>query len=112
MNKSYTIYMNVAAVKGAGEIVSWEKSSSVRAYLEPQNGEKLVCSAEGDNLVIDLIIYTKEKISSGERIYIPEAPYNSESEGWFEIRQAEFYQLPYISYFKGYLVKTDENIRI
>ncbi len=114
MTKNYGVYIRTQKTQGAGETVSWEKRTTVKAYIEPFSGETLQGSPEGDHPEITLTIYSRQQIFSGERIFIPDSPYRTsmDNNGWFEIRQVEFYHMPYLCYYKGYLVKADENIRI
>ncbi len=114
MTKSYGVYVKSVKPQGAGETTSFEKRATVKAYIEPFSGETLQGSPEGDRADISLAMYSRQQIYNGEKVYIPEVPYKSlaSNKGWFEIRQVEFYDMPYMSYFKGYLVKADENIRI
>lgn len=105
----YKIYGLKVTPKGAGDTINWVECRTIKAYIEPINGEKLLASEFGKNLGISLILYTRDLINTGERIYIPSENNNY---GWFEIQQCEFYKLPFFNYYKGYLVKTDENMCI
>lgn len=105
----YKIYRQEITPKGAGDTLNWVECRSIKAYVEPINGEKLLISETGKQSGISLIIYSRELINTGERIYIP---YSDKNSCWFEIQQCEFYKLPFFSYYKGYLVKIDENMHI
>ena len=48
------------------------------------------------------MFYSEEKLAPADRIEINGI--------LFEIRESEFWQMRGLSYYKGYLVKTDENI--
>lgn len=108
-NKKYKVYALQVKSNGAGDSVDWVECRNIKAYIEPVNGENLLASEEGSQTKISLIIYTQNLIHTGERLYIPD---KNENGGWFEIQQREFYKLPFFNYYKGYLVKIDENIRI
>ncbi len=108
MTKSCDIYEKAITPAGAGDEVSWDKKRIIKAFLEPVDGEKLLGTALGNDISINLILYTKSKITAGERVYIDDTEH--ERNGWFEIRHTEFYKMPFLNYYKGYLVKTDENI--
>lgn len=106
MTKKCKIYTKMISPNGAGDSISWEERGDIRAYIEPLSGEKLLLSNAGEKTDISLIIYTKNNINNGERVLIT----NSNYDGLYEIQQREFYQMPFFNYYKGYLVKTDENI--
>lgn len=106
MTKKYKIYSKTITPNGACDSIAWAERDTVSAYIEPLNGEKLLGTEAGNKTNISLIIYTKDIINNGERIRISE----SENSGMYEIQQREFYRMPFISYYKGYLVKTDENL--
>lgn len=106
----YKVYKIQITPQGAGDSVKWIESGTIKAYVEPVNGEKLIGTETGKQAKITLILYTQNLINTGERIYIPaSAKYDG---GLFEIQQREFYKLPFFNYYKGYLVKTDENLSI
>ena len=106
MTKKCKIYTKTISPNGAGDSISWEERGDIRAYIEPLSGEKLLLSNAGEKTDISLILYTKDYICSGERVLISD----SNNDGLYEIQQREFYKMPFINYYKGYLVKTDENI--
>ena len=108
MTTSCDIYAKTITPDGAGDLVSWNKTGTIKAYLESVDGEKLLGTPQGNETNINLILYSKSKINSGERVYINDT--ERSRNGWFEIRHTEFYKMPFFSYYKGYLVKTDENI--
>ena len=108
MTKSCDIYEKTITPIGAGDNVSWYKQTTIKAFLEPVDGEKLLGTPVGNDVSINLILYTKSKIAAGKRVYIVDT--EQSRNGWFEIRHTEFYQMPFLNYYKGYLVKTDENI--
>lgn len=108
MTKNCDIYEKTVSISGAGDTVLWTKKTAIKAFLEPVDGEKLLGTPMGNDISINLILYTKSKIAAGERVYINDTEH--ERNGWFEIRHTEFYQMPFLNYYKGYLVKTDENI--
>ena len=106
----YKVYTLKITHKGAGDTVNWVEARTIKAYIEPVNGEKLIGTDAGKHTGISLILYTQNLINIGERIYI--SPTDKHNTGWFEIQQREFYKLPFFNYYKGYLVKTDENLSI
>ena len=108
MTKSCDIYEKTVTPAGAGDVVSWDKRATIKAFLEPVDGEKLLGTPTGNDISINLILYTKSKISVGERVYLVDT--ERSRNGIFEIRHTEFYKMPFLNYYKGYLVKTDENI--
>jgi len=108
MTTKCDIYSKKITANGAGDNVNWDLRERIKAYIEPIDGEKLMGTPQGNDANINLILYTKSKISVGERIYIENEA--QERNGWFEIRHTEFYKMPFLNYYKGYLVKTDENI--
>ena len=109
-NKSFPLYTKQITQNGAGDSIQFRSKGNIRAYVEPIDGEKLIGSELGDNPVTELVIYTQNSIAVGDLIYISDEERNLSS--WFEIRRREFFKMPFFNYFKGYLVKTDENIRI
>ena len=106
MTKKCKIYAKTITPNGAGDSIDWIERDTIKAYIEPLNGEKLLGTDAGNKTDISLILYTKNNINNGERVLITYAGYG----GLYEIQQREFYQMPFFSYYKGYLVKTDENI--
>lgn len=111
MNKKYSVLSLTTEPKGAGEIRRWKERTKINAAIEPVNGEKLLGSPVGNKTEISLILYTKDPIFGGERIVLP---LQTKSEDCninkiFEIRQVETYSMPLMKYYKGYLVKTNEN---
>lgn len=106
MTKKYKIYAKTVTTNGAGDRIVWGERATIKAYIEPLNGEKLFGTEAGNKTDISLIIYTKNNINNGERVVITNSKYN----GIYEIQQREYYQMPFFNYYKGYLVKTDENI--
>ena len=108
MTQKYKIYTKTVTPAGAGEDVTWSEDRVIKAYIEPVNGEKLLGTELGNKEDISLMIYTKNLINKGERIYINNS--QNQVDGFFEIREREFYRMPFFNYFKGYLVKIDENL--
>ena len=108
MTKSCELYEKTIVQSGPGDYVEWGKKKIIRVFLEPVDGEKLLGTPFGNDMNISLILYTKSKITAGERVYINDLEHSRN--GWFEIRHTEFFQIPFLTYYKGYLVKTDENI--
>jgi len=107
MTQKYKVYSKSIIPCGAGEDVEWNFSRTIKAYIEPIDGEKLLGTELGNKEDISLIIYTKNPINKGERVYITSS--QNQVDGFFEIRDREFYRMPFFNYFKGYLVKADEN---
>lgn len=102
------IYVKQITPKGAGDFVEWVEDRTIKVYLDPIDGEKLLSSGLGNKNRITLMMYSRSKISNGERVLVP---FNSDGScELFEIQQCEFYKMPFFSYYKGYLVKTDENL--
>ena len=108
IQKKYDIYKKIITECGAGDSIEWTKTRTVKGYIEAFDGEKLIGTNTGNKDKISLLIYTKQHISNGERIYLTEA--DNITQNWYEIRSVEYYNMPFLSYYKGYLVKTDENI--
>ena len=107
MKEKCDLYRKVITNVGAGDSVVWQKAGTIKAYVEPVDGEKLIGTNLGDKDKITVIVYTQSLINEGERLIISsESPANN----WYEIRGREFYRLPFFNYYKGYLVKTDENL--
>lgn len=104
LNKKYPIYSAEYENNGAGEIVVWSLRDKIMAKIEPFEGESFFESPNGDSVKFSLIMYSKSEIMIGDRLYL--------SNSWFEVRKREFYQMPFIEYWKGFLVKTDEKISI
>jgi hypothetical protein len=108
-DKKYNIYTKKIIQNGAGDTVQYILKGFIFAYTEPVNGENLIGSELGNDYGIELVIYTQNSIHTGDLISIPDS--NNDSV-LFEIKRREFYKMPFFNYFKGYMVKTDENIRI
>lgn len=104
LNKKYPIYRAEYENSGAGETVVWSLRDKIMAKIEPFEGESFRESTIGDDEIFSLIMYSKSEIMIGDRIYL--------NNRWFEVRKREFYQMPFIEYWKGFLVKTDEKISI
>ena len=100
--KKYNLYKRTYTVSGAGEEISWERLKVINAYIEP--AEKLTGSELGDYEEAELVLYTTDLIRNKEIVEIRGE--------YYEIRSTEFWQIPYMTYYKGYLVKTDEDISI
>ncbi len=106
----FDIYSKVVLTTGAGDDISWTKRAVISAYIEPADGENLKGCPEGLAKNVSLTLFTQQPINTGERIHII-SPETSVDE-WFEIVSRSFYKMPFFNYFKGYLVKTDENISV
>ncbi len=104
LNKKYNIYRAEYIRNGLGESVIWSMADTIRAKIEPAYGEEFLESKNGDSIKISLIIYSKSEFFAGDRICL--------KSGWFEIRHCEYYRMPFISYWKGYLVKCDEKLSV
>jgi len=107
MREKCDLYRRNILTNGAGDSVSWEKFKTIKAYVEPFDGEKLIGTNLGDKDKISFAIYTKSVIRDGDRLTIQS---ESNPNIWYEIRGKEFYRMPFFSYYKGYLVKADENL--
>jgi hypothetical protein len=106
----YDIYSKTISEQGAGDDINWSIRDTINCYIEPADGENLKGCPEGLAKDISLTLYTQQPINVGERLHLF-SPENSVDE-WFEIVNRSFYKMPFFNYFKGYLVKTDENISI
>ena len=104
LNKKCKIYKPTYSKFGAGEVVDWVERGFIRAKIESFTGEEFIASSLGDGCEISLIIYSKSELFVGDRICL--------DTGWFEIRHREFYDMPFISYWKGFMVKCDENLSV
>ncbi len=100
--RKYELYKRKITQKGAGELVEWQKDCDIQAYIEP--AQSLEGSELGDYTDSELVLYTTSPIKNSEIVKI--------GDDFYEIRSTEFWQIPYMTYYKGYLVKTDENISI
>ena len=101
-DKKYKLYkrtVKIDASSGAG-IAEWNLEKEIEGYYEP--AEKLVGTESGNKYGVTGVFYSAEKLTPADRIEINAA--------MFEIRETEFWQMRGLSYYKGYLVKTDENV--
>lgn len=101
-NKRYSLYKrDVKIDKSSGaSIVEWNFDKNVLGYYEP--AETLIGTEAGNKYGITGVFYSEQKLIPSDRIDI---------EGnRFEIREVEFWQAVGLRYYKGYLVKIDENI--
>lgn len=101
-NKKYKILnrtVEIDAASGAG-IAKWTASKEILGYYEPE--ESLVGTEAGNEYGVSAVFYSSEKLTPADRIEI--------DGNIFEIREVEFWQLRGFSYYKGYLVKTDEDL--
>ena len=105
-NKKYKIFRKNTEIDptSGASISKWDLAGEISGYFTPENSDTLVGSAVGNKYDINGVFYTHSKISLSDRILVEDIVY--------EVRETEFWQLPYISYYKGYLVKTDEDVRI
>ena len=62
MKDKCDVYTKTIVTEGAGDVVSWSKDRSIKAYIEPVNGERLFGTELGNNENISFIIYTKNII--------------------------------------------------
>ncbi len=100
-NKYKLLKRNVKIDETSGASIStWTFDKEVSGYYEPI--ETLVGSEIGDKFGITGVLYCSEKLVPAYRLEI--------NGSLFEIREVEFWQLRGLSYYKGYLVKTDENL--
>ena len=101
-NKKYKLYKRTLKIdpQSGGSIVKWVADREIPGYFEPN--ENLVGSQAGNKYGIKGVFYSEEKLNPSDRILI--------NDNVFEIRDIEFRQMFRLSYYKGYLVNTDENI--
>ncbi len=101
-NKKYTLLkrsVRIDETSGAS-IAKWTPEKEVLGYYEPS--ESLVGTEAGNKYGITGVFYCAEKLVTADRIDI--------GGNLLEVREVEFWQLRGLSYYKGYLVKTDENL--
>ncbi len=101
-NKKYTLYKKSVSIDetNGASIAKWTADKEISGYYEPS--ETLVGSEAGNKYGITGVFYCAEKLVPSDRIEI--------NGNLLEVREAEFWQLRGLSYYKGYLVKTDENL--
>ncbi len=79
-------------------------AGEISGYFVPGNPDSVTGTDVGNKYDINGVFYTDSRIDLTDRVEINGIVY--------EVREVEFWQMPYMSYYKGYLVKTDENVRI
>ena len=101
-SKKYTLLKRTVTTGeiGGASIAKWTADKEVLGYYEPV--ETLVGTEIGNKYGITGVFYCAEKLVPSDRIEI--------NDTLLEIREVEFWQLRGLSYYKGYLVKTDENL--
>ena len=101
-NKKYKLYKRTVKIDelSGGSLSEWNFVKEISGYYEP--AESLIGTEAGNKYGITGVFYSEEKLSPADRIEI--------GAYMFEVRETEFWQMRGLSYYKGYLVKTDENI--
>ncbi len=101
-NKKYKLLKRTVKIDetSGASISKWDFYKEISGYYEPV--ENLIGTEAGNKYGITGVFYSEEKLAPADRIEINGI--------LFEIRESEFWQMRGLSYYKGYLVKTDENI--
>ena len=110
--KPYDIYRKTLKIDpdSGADIVNYSKAEKVLAWIQPTSagsstkGIVLENSVSGDSVIADFFMFHEKILNEHDRIQ-----YNGL---WFEIRAIEPWQSSFMSFYKSYLVKVDnENTR-